>query len=397
MPNTFIVSAVRTPIGKFGGGLKDLSPPELGAHAMRGALERARVGGEQLDLFIFGNVLRGGHGQLVPRQAAFKAGIPDTIDGHAIDMVCSSGMMSITNAAALIRAGDADLVLAGGVESMSQAGFALSHRARWGYKLLGGGGGEEVRDLLMVDGLTDPTTGEAMGEQTERLAAEHGITRVQLDEAALLSHRRAALAIENGAFQQEIVPIEVKGRKGVEQIVRDEGVRPDTTMEGLAELRTAFRKDGVLTAGNSSQISDGAAALVLASGEAVERYGLQPVAKVLGSAWAAGPTWRFPEAPIPAARKLLDRLGMTLSDFDLFENNEAFAINNVLFNRMLGVPYDKLNVHGGAIALGHPIGASGARIVVTLLNALQLRNKQRGLAAICHGTGGGTALAIERV
>jgi len=394
MRDTFIVSAVRTPIGKFGGGLKDLSPPELGAHAMRAALERAGVTGEQLDLFIFGNVLRAGHGQLVPRQAAFNAGIPDTIDGHAIDMVCSSGMMSLTNAAALIRAGDADLVLAGGVESMSQAGFALSHRARWGYKLLLGGG-EEVRDLLMVDGLTDPTTGEAMGEQTERLAAEHGITRAEMDEAALLSHQRAALAIESGAFQKEIVPVEIKGRKGPEQIVRDEGVRPDTTTESLAGLRTAFRKDGVLTAGNSSQISDGAAALVLAGGEAVERYGLQPLAKILGSAWAAGPTWRFPEAPIPAARKLLDRLGMTLGDFDLFENNEAFAINNVLFNRMLGVEYDKLNVHGGAIALGHPIGASGARIVVTLLNALQLRHKQRGLAAICHGTGGGTALAVE--
>ncbi len=394
MPHTFIVSAVRTPIGKFGGGLKDLSPPELGAHAMRAALERAGIGGEQLDLFIFGNVLRGGHGQLVPRQAAFKAGIPDTIDGHAIDMVCSSGMMSLTNAAALIRAGDADLVLAGGVESMSQAGFALSHRARWGYKLLLGGG-EEVRDLLMIDGLTDPTTGEAMGEQTERLAAEHGITRAELDEAALLSHQRAAAAIESGAFAKEIVPVEVKGRKGTEQIVRDEGVRPDTTAQSLAGLRTAFRSDGVLTAGNSSQISDGAAALVLASGEAVERYGLQPLARIMGSAWAAGPTWRFPEAPIPAARKLLDRLGMQIGDFDLFENNEAFAINNVLFNRMLGVGYDQLNVHGGAIALGHPIGASGARIVVTLLNALQLRNKQRGLAAICHGTGGGTALAIE--
>lgn len=396
MRDTFVVGAVRTAIGKFGGGFKDVSPPELGAHAMRAALERARVGSEHLDLFIMGNVLRGGHGQLVPRQAALKAGIPDTIDGYAVDMVCSSGMMSLTNAAALIRAGDAELVLAGGVESMSQAGFVLSHRARWGYKLLPGGA-EQVRDLLMYDGLTDPTTGEAMGEQTERLAAEHGISRAELDEAALMSHQRAAAAIENGAFAQEIVPVELPSRKGTVAITRDEGVRPDTTLEGLSGLRTAFSKDGVLTAGNSSQISDGAAALVLASGEAVERYGLQPIAKILGSAWAAGPTWRFPEAPIPAAKKLLDRLGMTVNDIDLWENNEAFAINNVLFNRMLGVPYDKLNVHGGAIALGHPIGASGARIVVTLLNALQRHRKQRGLAAICHGTGGGTALAIERV
>ncbi len=397
MRDTFIVGAARTAIGKFGGGFTNVSPPELGAHAMRAALERAGVDGANLDLFIMGNVLRGGHGQLVPRQAALKAGIPDTIDGHAIDMVCSSGMMSLTNAAALIRAGDADLVLAGGVESMSQAGFVLSHRARWGYKLLPGGGEEQVRDLLMYDGLTDPTTGEAMGEQTERLAAEHGISRAELDEAALMSHQRAAAAIENGAFAHEIVPVELPSRKGTVTIARDEGVRPDTTMEGLSGLRTAFSKDGVLTAGNSSQISDGAAALVLASGEAVERYGLQPLAKLLGSAWAAGPTWRFPEAPIPAANKLLGRLGMTVNDIDLWENNEAFAINNVLFNRMLGVPYDTLNVHGGAIALGHPIGASGARIVVTLLHALLQHNKQRGLAAICHGTGGGTAIAIERV
>jgi acetyl-CoA C-acetyltransferase len=212
-----------------------------------------------------------------------------------------------------------------------------------------------------------------------------------------MSHQRAAAAIENGAFAQEIVPVEIPSRKGSAVIARDEGVRPDTTLEGLSGLRTAFSKDGVLTAGNSSQISDGAAALVLASGEAVERYGLRPLAKIGGSAWAAGPTWRFPEAPIPAANKLLNRLHMTVNNIDLWENNEAFAINNVLFNRMLGVPYDKLNVHGGAIALGHPIGASGARIVVTLLNALQRHNKQHGIAAICHGTGGGTALAVERV
>lgn len=395
MRDTFIVSAVRTPIGKFGGGLRDLSPPELGAHAMRAALQRAGIEGQQLDLYVFGNVLRAGHGQLIPRQAAIKAGIPHEIDGHAVDMVCSSGMMSVIEATALIKAGDADLVLAGGVESMSQTGFFLSHRARWGYKLLLGAP-EEVRDLLMYDGLTDPTTDEAMGEQTERVAQEHQISRSDLDEVALMSHQRAAAA-RNGAFQQEIVPIEVQGRKGPQLVDRDEGVRAETTAESLAGLRPAFRKDGLLTAGNSSQISDGAAALILASGKAVERYGLKPLAKVLGSAWAAGETWRYPEAPIPATKRLLDRLGMQIGDFDLFENNEAFAINSVLFSRMLGVSYEKLNVHGGAIALGHPIGASGARIIVTLINALQLKGKQHGLAAICHGTGGGTAVAIEQV
>ncbi|AEB11797.1 acetyl-CoA acetyltransferase PhaA [Marinithermus hydrothermalis] len=396
MREAYIVAAVRTPIGRFGGSLKDLSPVDLGAHAMRAALERAEVAGDQLDLYIFGNVLRAGHGQLLPRQAAFKAGIPKSIDGYAVDMVCSSGMLALMNAATAIRAGEADLVLAGGMESMSQAGFYLSHRARWGYKFLLGAR-EEVTDLLLYDGLTDPTTGEAMGEQTERLIAEHGVTREELDEVAYLSQTRAAEATAKGVFKNEIAPIEVKTRKGVQVLDRDEGIRPDTTRESLAALRPAFKKDGVLTAGNSSQISDGAAALLVASKEAVERYGLKPIARVLGATWAAGETWRFPEAPIPAVRKLLDKLGMTVADFDLFENNEAFAVNSVLFRRMLDVPYEKLNVFGGAIALGHPIGASGARIVVTLLNALRAQGGTRGLAAICHGTGGSTAVAVELV
>ncbi len=396
MREVYVVSAVRTPIGRFGGSLKDLSPADLAAHAMRAALDRAGVGGEAIDLYIFGNVLRGGHGQLIPRQAAFKAGIPEDKDGYAVDMVCSSGMMAVMNAATAIRAGEADLVLAGGTESMSQAGFALSHRARWGYKFLLGAP-EEVKDLLLHDGLTDPMNGEAMGVETERLAAEFGVDRAALDEVAYLSQKRAAEATEKGFFASEIVPIEVRTKKGPRVLDRDEGIRPDTTPESLAGLRPAFKKDGVLTAGNSSQISDGAAALLLASPEAVEKYGLKPLARILGGAWSAGTTWRFPEAPIPAVKKLLDKLGMTIEDFDLFENNEAFALNNVLFNRLLGVPFEKLNVHGGAIALGHPIGASGARIVVTLLHALASRDAERGLAAICHGTGGATALALERV
>ena len=396
MRDIYIVSAVRTPIGRFGGLLKDFSPSDLAAHAMQAALQRAHVAPEHLDIYIFGNVLRAGHGQLIPRQAALKAGIPKEVDGYAVDMVCSSGMMALYNAAMLIRAGEADLALAGGVESMSQAGFFLSHRARWGYKFLLGAP-ENLVDILLYDGLTDPTTGEAMGEQTERLAAEHGITREELDEIAALSQQRAHAATENGIFAHEIAPIEISTRKGTTVVDRDEGIRPETSLETLAKLRPAFRKDGVLTAGNSSQISDGAAALVLASAEAVERYGLTPIARVLGGAWAAGETWRFPEAPIPAVRNLLNRLNMQIDDFDLFENNEAFAINNILFHRMLGVPYERLNVLGGAVAIGHPIGASGARIVATLLNALRHHEKTLGLAAICHGTGGGTALAVERL
>ncbi len=396
MREVFIVATARTPIGRFGGSLKDLAPADLAAHAMRAALDRAGVGGEALDLYVFGNVLRGGHGQLIPRQAALKAGIPKEKDGFAVDMVCSSGMMAVQTAANAIRSGDAELVLAGGVESMSQAGFYLSSRARWGYKFLLGSP-EELRDLLLYDGLTDPTTGEAMGLQTERLAEEFGVTREELDRVAYRSQKRAAEATERGDFAREIAPIEVPTRKGPRSVDRDEGIRPDTTLEALAGLRPAFRKDGRLTAGNSSQISDGAAALLLASREAVERFGLQPRARLLGGAWSAGETWRFPEAPIPAVKKLLDRLGMAIGDFDLFENNEAFALNNVLFERLLGVDPERLNFFGGAIALGHPIGASGARILVTLLNALETRDRALGLAAICHGTGGATAMAIERL
>jgi acetyl-CoA C-acetyltransferase len=396
MQEAYIVSAIRTPLGRFGGILAGFSPVDLGAIAMQAALKQAGISGEALDLYIFGNVLRAGHGQSLPRQAGFKAGIPETVNGYAVDMVCSSGMMSVMNAATAIRSGEAEIVLAGGMESMSQTGFFLSHRARWGYKFLLGAP-EQLTDILLYDGLTDPTTAEAMGTQAERLAATYKIARTDLDEVALYSQQRAAIATEQGWFKNEIVPIEIQGKKGLILADKDEGIRPETTLESLTKLKPAFGEDGVFTAGNSSQISDGAAALVLASGEAVERYKLKPLARVVGGAWAGGEAWRFPEVPILAVKKLLDKLKMRIYDFDLFENNEAFALSNVLFHRMLGIPYEKLNVYGGAIALGHPIGASGARIMVTLVNALQERNGQLGLAAVCHGTGGGTAIALERL
>lgn len=396
MRDVYIISAVRTPIGRFGGTLKNESPVDLAAHSMKAALERAGLDGGELDLVIHGNVLRAGHGQLIPRQASLQAGVPDHVDGMAVDMVCSSGMMSVMTGATQIKAGEADLILAGGTESMSQAGFYQTADARWGYKYVPGSGAP-LQDILYRDGLSDPSTGEAMGDQTERLAAEKGITREELDEIAAESHRRAVKARENGHFQGEIAPYEVKTRKGTKTLDHDEGVRPDTTAEGLGGLRTAFKKDGVLTAGNSSQISDGASTMLLASAEAVERLGLEPIAKLLGSAWSAGETWRFPEAPIPAVQKVLEKTGHSIEDFDLFENNEAFAINSILFNRELGVDLEDLNIHGGAVALGHPIGASGARITTTLIHALHSHDKQLGLAAICHGTGGGTALAVERV
>ncbi|MDZ4698335.1 MAG: thiolase family protein [Rhodothermales bacterium] len=396
MRDVFIASAVRTPIGRFGGTLKDFTAADLGAHAMKAALARAGVNGSDLDFYIMGNVLRGGQGQLIPRQAAFKAGIPDNVDGMAIDMVCSSGMMSVMQAATMIRAGEAEVVLAGGMESMSTTGFYLSARARWGYKFLMGQP-EGLTDLVLYDGLTDPMSGEAMGDQSERLAAEEGVTREMVDEVAFLSNQRAAEATQKGYFSAEIAPIEYRERKEVRVMDRDEGIRPETTMASLGGLKPAFGKDGVLTAGNSSQLSDGAAALVLAGGDAVKRLGLKPLARIARGAWSAGPSWRFIEAPVAAVERVQKQLGWSVSDIDLFENNEAFALSSVLFRKKLGVPYEKLNVHGGGIALGHPIGCSGARILVTLLHALVQQNKKRGLASLCHGTGGGTAVAVERV
>ncbi|HJU52645.1 MAG TPA: thiolase family protein [Acidimicrobiia bacterium] len=386
-PEVFVVAAKRSAIGRFGGGFKGLLPPALAAPVMQAALESAGVGGDQLDLVIMGNVLRGGHGQLVPRQAAFLAGIPKHVDALAVDMVCSSGMAAVMTASSQIKAGEVDLVLAGGLESMSGAGFALDAQARWGWKYAPAGA--RIVDLMARDGLTDPESGDAMGEQTERLISEEGVSRSELDLVAAASHQRATAATDGGAFGVEIVE--------VEGVLADEGIRRDTSVASLSSLRPAFRKDGVLTAGNSSQISDGAAALVLASARAVNEYGLQPIAKVTGSAWAAGEPYRFPEAPIPAVEKLLKREGKSISDFDLFENNEAFALNTVLFTRRLGVDPENLNVNGGAIALGHPIGCSGARILVTLLYALRHRGGTNGLAAICHGTGGGTVTSLELV
>jgi len=394
MRDVYIASAVRTPIGRFGGALQDHSPVDLAAPVMRAALDRAGVDGDGLDLYIFGNVLRAGQGQLVPRQAALQAGIPESIDGYAVDMVCASSMMSIMNGATMIKAGEADLILAGGTESMSGAGYYLDSGVRWGYTL--SPGGEQLQDIMQRDGLSDPNSGEAMGVQTERLCEEHGITRSELDEMAAMSQQRAAAATEAGRFEDEIAPVEYETRSGPDTLMTDEGIRADTTAEGLSNLSPAFQKDGVLTAGNSSQISDGAAAMLLASADAIDAHGLTPLAKVHRGGWSAGESWRFPEAPIPAVHNVLDATDTALADYDLFENNEAFAVNNILFHRELEVPYDQLNVHGGAIALGHPIGASGTRITVTLLHALRQHDGALGMASICHGTGGGVALAIER-
>lgn len=390
MNDVFILSATRSPIGRFGGAFSSFSPAEIAAPILRSALDQSVVPDLSPDLILMGHVLKGGHGQLVPRQAAKLAGIPHSVDAVGIDMVCSSGMMSLIAGTAFIQSGASNLVLAGGVESMSDTGFALSSSARWGYKYLPGQG-EAVVDLLYRDGLSDPTSGEAMGLQAERLAQALRVSRRELDAVAAESHSRAHRATLNGGFDAEITPIPT--RKG--NLEQDEGIRSGTTVETLADLRPVFLQDGLLTAGNSSQISDGAAALLLASGKFVRDYSLRPIARIHGSAWAAG-TWdRFIEVPAEAARRALGVTGMCVDDIDLYENNEAFALSTVLFVRDLGIDPGILNVNGGAIALGHPIGCSGARVVVTLLHALRTRRKSLGLAALCHGTGGGTAVVIE--
>ena len=396
MNDVFIVSAARTPIGRFGGSLKGWGPAELAEPVLAATLSQARVTGSALDLVILGNVLRAGRGQLVARQAAIKAGIPPSVDALSVDMVCSSGMMSVMTATAHIRAGDAHLILAGGTESMSSTGFYLSGKARWGYKYLPGDK-EPLTDVLYGDGLSDPLSGEAMGDQAERLVAEVGADRLELDEIACRSHQRAEAAARRGDFAKEIVPLSVRSRKGIQELREDEGVRADTTTERLGRLKPVFHAQGALTAGNSSQISDGAAAVLLASGEAVKAHRLTVHAKIVSSAWAAGTSWRFLEVPSTASRRALRRAQVEVADVSLFENNEAFSLSSYLFHRQLGVPYDRLNVHGGAIALGHPIGCSGTRILVTLLHALHTHGQTLGLAAICHGMGGGTALVLEAV
>ncbi|GAB4447067.1 MAG: thiolase family protein [Anaerolineae bacterium] len=397
MKDVYVVSAVRTAIGKYNGTLTNTSPVDLAAVVMKAAVDRAGIQPGDLDFYVFGNILKHGHGQLLPRHAAIKAGIPDSVDGYALDMLCSSGMMSTMNGTMMIQGGQADVVMVGGVESMSQAGFHIPYQARYGLGLSAFGGPLTFKDVLLDEGLTDPMSGELMGRQTDRLADDYGVTREELDEVAYLSNSRAAAATEDGSFENEIVPVEVRVRRDTVPFTTDEGVRPETTMESLAKLRAAFSKDGKLTAGNSSQISDGAAAMILASQEAVDKFGLQPIGKIVGSSWAAGEPWRFVEAPVPAIQKLMSSTGLSLDDIDLFENNEAFALNNVLLRKVLEIPYDKINIHGGAIAMGHPIGCSGARIIVTLLHALGKTGGKYGVASLCHGTGGGTAVAVERL
>jgi acetyl-CoA C-acetyltransferase len=391
--DVYILSAARTPIGKFGGGLSTVPATDLGAVAIRAAVERAAIAGEKVDEVFMGQVIQAGAGQAPARQAARKAGLPDSVSATTINKVCGSGLKAVMLGAAAIRAGDANVIVAGGMENMNLGPYLLPG-ARAGYRL----GNQELVDATVHDGLWCSACDVHMGIHAERVAAKHGVSREAQDEFALRSHQRALAAISSGAFADEIVAVEVPGKKGPTVVETDEGPRPDTSLDALASLKPAFQTDdGTVTAGNSPGITDGAAALVLASSEVVERDGLRPMARITGYAQAdVAPEWLF-EAPIVGVQRLVDKVGVPLADFDLIEINEAFAAQVLADGNALGFDWDKVNVNGGAVALGHPIGASGARVLTTLLYALRRRGGTRGLATLCLGGGGAVALAVELV
>jgi acetyl-CoA C-acetyltransferase len=402
--HVYIISAARTPIGKFGGALSTTPAVELGGVAIRAAVERAGLPQDTpIDEVLMGQVLQAGAGQAPARQAALKAGLPDTTSATTINRVCGSGLKSIMLAAAEIKAGDAEVAVAGGMESMNMAPYLIPG-ARFGLRL----GDAKMIDATVHDGLWCSIENCHMGTHAERVAIKDQVSREDQDAFALESHRRAIEAIDAGRFADEMAPVTVRDAKGRETIVdTDEGPRRDSTAEALARLKPAFglpsgedRGDaevGTVTAGNAPGITDGAAATVVASERAVERLGLQPLARIIGYAQAeVAPKWLF-LAPIEGVRKLLERTGLAIDDFDLIEINEAFAAQTLADGRELGFDWSKVNVNGGAIALGHPIGASGARVVATLLHELRRRGGRYGLATLCLGGGGSVAAAFERV
>ncbi len=393
MKNCVIVSAARTAIGSFNGALATTGAVELGSTVIRAALERAHLDPQRVDEVIMGNVLQSGLGQNPARQALLKSGLPDTVCGFTVNKVCGSGLKSVALAALAIKAGQAQAVVAGGMENMSQAPYLLDAKARWGYRL----GDGQLSDVILRDGLICAEHGYHMGITAENVAKEYGISREMQDELALQSQRKAVAAIESGAFEAEIVPISVSSRKKTIIVERDEFPKADSTAEGLAALRPAFDKAGTVTAGNASGINDGAAALVIMEESAALEAGLKPLARIKG--WASGGVApaMMGMGPVPATQKALQLSGLQLSDIDLIEANEAFAAQFLAVGKTLGFDPQKVNVNGGAIALGHPIGASGARILVTLLHALQARDQTLGLATLCIGGGQGIAMIVERM
>lgn len=393
MSEVVIVSAVRTAVGSFNGGLSALSAPEMGSIVVQEAVKRAGISKDIVDEVILGNVLQAGLGQNPARQAAVKAGLPVEVPSLTINKVCGSGLKAVAMAAQAIAAGDAEVVIAGGMESMTNAPYVLESKARWGLRM----GNSKVVDVMIQDGLWCAFNDYHMGITAENVAAKYGITREQQDEAAAQSQAKAIAAVDSGAFKKEIVPVVIKGKKGDIVFDTDEYPRRGTTTETLSCLKPAFKKDGTITAGNASGINDGAAAFVLMSAEKAKALGIKPIAKIVSYASAGVDPSIMGTGPIPATQKALAKVGLTVGDLDLIEANEAFMAQFLAVGKELSFPMEKVNVNGGATAIGHPIGASGARILVTLLHALEARSLKRGLATLCIGGGQGIAMVVERI
>jgi len=387
-----ILGACRTAVSTFGGAFKDVPATDLGATVVRAALERAGVGPGDVDEVVLGCILQAGLGMNPARQASIRAGLPESVPAHTVNKVCGSGLKAVMLAAQAIRAGDAEVVVAGGFESMSRAPYLLPD-ARWGQRL----GDGRLVDHMIHEGLTDAFHDIHMGITAENLVERYGIGRAEQDAFAAESQRRAADAVREGRFAAEIVPVEVPQKKGGPQLVdADEHPRPGTTAESLAKLKPAFRKDGTVTAGNASGLNDGAAALVVAGAERAKGLGRPPLARIVAYASAAVDPKVMGIGPVPAVRRALAKAGLEASAIDLWELNEAFAAQSLAVLRELELDPGRVNVNGGAIALGHPIGASGARILVTLLHAMIARGARRGLAGLCIGGGQGVAMVVER-
>jgi acetyl-CoA C-acetyltransferase len=392
MADAFLLSAARTPIGKFLGGLADLTAPQLGALAIAESMRRAHIEPPQVEEVILGNVIQAGVGQNPARQAALKAGLPDRIAAFTVNKVCGSGLKAVMLAAQAIRAGDADLLVAGGAESMSRAPYLLlGTRTGWKY------GDQNAVDAMIHDGLWCAFENWHMGEAAEHIALRCGVSRAEQDRFAAQSQQRAGAAWQQGAFAAEVFPVTVGAGSRAHVVNQDEAIRPDTTAVALAKLKPAFREGGSVTAGNASTLSDGAAAVTVGSTRAVERLGVKPLAQIVAYATSGVKPRDIFLAPVYAVRQVLDRAGLKLGDIDLFELNEAFAAQMLACGKELRLDESKVNVNGGAIALGHPIGASGARVLVTLLYALEQRGLKRGLASLCLGGGNAVAMVVERV
>lgn len=391
MKEVVIVSAVRTPIGSFGGALKDISAITLGVTALKEAINRIALDPKEIDEVILGNVLQAGLGQNVARQIAIHAGIPDTVPSFTVNKVCGSGLKTVQLAAQAIAAGEADIIIAGGAENMSQAAYILPH-VRFGLRM----GNAQVVDTMVNDGLTDAFHHYHMGVTAENIAEKYGISRQEQDQLALASQQKAEAAIKAGHFKEEIVPVIIPKRKGEPAIIdTDEYPKFGSTIDKLSALQPAFKKEGSVTAGNASGINDGAAILILMSREKAEKLAIKPLVTITSAASAGVPPEIMGTGPIPASHKALAKANMTIDDIDLFEANEAFAAQALSVQKALHIPTEKLNVNGGAIALGHPIGASGARVLVSLIYELKRRKAKNGLATLCIGGGQGIAMIVS--